>query len=114
MLYPYINKDIAANGYVYPVTGTHGDYSSCFGSYTVAQGKNSTVVGKYNYPSASDIFSVGIGSGMNAVSRSNAVLVTQSGDVYIKGIGNYDGGDYTSSGVKSIQTVISELQAALL
>lgn len=114
LVYPYINKDIAANGHVYPVTGTHGDYSSCFGSYTVAQGKNSTVVGKCNYPSASDIFSVGVGSGMNAVSRSNAVLVTQSGDVYIKGIGNYDGGDYTSAGVKSIQTVISELQDALI
>lgn len=114
LVYPYINKDIPANGRVYPVTGTHGDYSSCFGSYTVAQGESSTVVGTCNYPSTYDIFSVGVGQGLLSGSRSNAVLVTQSGDVYIKGIGNYDGRDYTSAGVKSIQTVISELQDALI
>ena len=50
-------------------------------------------------------FSIGIGS--NEDSRKNGVEVMKNGDVYIIGIGGYDGINIESA--KTVQTVISEL-----
>ena len=50
-------------------------------------------------------FSIGIGS--NEESRKNGVEVMKNGDVYIIGIGGYDGINIESA--KTVQTVISEL-----
>lgn len=60
---PYIDRNINADDWVYPITGAHGQNSSSFGMHTIAQGDDSTVVGKYNYPMSNELFSVGCGTG---------------------------------------------------
>ena len=49
-------------------------------------------------------FSIGIGS---SEKRMNAVEVMANGDVYIRGIGDYDGTNYSSA--KTLQKVINEI-----
>lgn len=50
-------------------------------------------------------FTVGNGTGMNA--RSNAIELKDNSDLYIYGIGNFDGTNAGSSGVQTLQTVIA-------
>ena len=50
------------------------------------------------------ISSIGIGS--NANNRKNAFEVMQNGDIYILGIGGYDGTNAGQSGVKTLQYVL--------
>jgi hypothetical protein len=100
---PYIDRNINADDWVYPITGSHGQNSSSFGMLTIAQGDGSTVVGKYNYPMPNELFSVGCGTGQPASLRKNALLVLDDGSIYIKGVGNYDGTNAGESGVLSLQ-----------
>jgi hypothetical protein len=106
---PYINRNINAGDWVYPITGSHGQNSSSFGMLTIAQGDGSTVVGKYNYPMPNELFSVGCGINQPASSRNNALIVLNDGSIYIKGVGNYDGTNPAMYGVKSVQQVIADL-----
>ena len=92
-------------------TEAYGEFSRSQGEGTIAFCNNSCVVGQYNFVSSDDLFAVGNGTG-NWNNRSNAFVVKSNGDVYIKGIGGYDGTNHNAIGVKSLQTVISELQGA--
>lgn len=74
-----------------------GDYSHTEGFDTVAKNAYEHAQGIYNvsnketdtFGDKNTIFSIGIGkSGLN---RRNAIEVLQNGDVYINGIGDYDG-----------------------
>ena len=95
--------------------GSHAE-----GVGTIAQNLAEHAEGRYNKSNkvstawddtGNTLHSIGIGTGPSA--RVNAVEVMQNGDVYIKGIGGYNGTNPGASGVKSVQTVISELTTAL-
>ena len=66
---------------------------------------NEAALGKYNISNSDTRFSIGIGT--SETNRKNAVEVEQNGDVYITGIGGYDGTNSTTD--KSVQEVINEL-----
>ena len=57
-------------------------------------------VGTYNKSNTDTQFSVGVGTANNA--RSNALEVMGNGDVYINGVGDYDGTNAGGNNVKSI------------
>lgn len=85
------------------------------GSYTVGEGteaKNACefACGKFNKSSkaygAHTRFSVGVGTYQE---RKNAFEVTEEGEVYVKGLGGYDGTNVIGQNVKHLVTIINEL-----
>lgn len=108
--------------------GAHaeGGGTTAGGSYSHAEGNNTITnnayehaegifnVSHYNqpiYPSADNtIHSIGIGSNMQ--NRKNAVEVMQNGDVYIFGIGGYDGTNIEEA--MTVQEVIAELTEVIM
>lgn len=56
------------------------------------------------------IHSVGIGTNKTS-GRKNAFEIMQNGDAYVIGIGGYDGTNAAQPGIKTLQTVLSELGA---
>lgn len=91
-----------------------GNYSHAEGNSTVtnnpyehAQGCfNVSHMGQAIYPNSNNtIHSIGIGS--NLSNAKNAVEVMQNGDVYIIGIGGYDGTNIDTA--KTLQQVLTEL-----
>ena len=92
-----------------------GYYSHAEGYYTQTNGAYEHACGSYNLSTtaasitARTLFSIGVGSSSSA--RKNAIEVKSNGDVYIYGIGGYDGRNspgnsaYTSS-VKSVGDAI--------
>lgn len=89
-------------------TTANGRYSHAEGSNTFARNEGEHAEGKYNVSNTGStndkqtIHSIGIGVG--DTSRKNAVEVMGNGDMYIKGIGMYDGTNYSSS--QTLQEVI--------
>ena len=92
------------------MTIAYGDYSHAEGKYTRTLNDFEHAQGNYNLShKASDtygnagntIHSIGIGS--SSQNRKNAVEVMQNGDLYIKGIGGYDGTNMGSTGVQTLQ-----------
>lgn len=100
-------------------------YSHAEGSNTTASGTASHAEGAYtisgNYSHAEgafnklegDSYTFMHGCGTSNNDRRNAFLIVGS-DVYMYGIGGYDGTNYGEEGVKSVQTVIRELQLKLV
>ena len=74
------------------------------GGNNQATNTNEVALGNYNKSNSDTYFSVGIGT---SDTRKNAVEVKQNGDVYITGIGGYNGTNPNTS--KSVQEVINEL-----
>lgn len=66
------------------------------------------VVGKYNKSNTNQIASVGIGTSDTA--RKNAFEIMSNGDVYVIGLGGYDGTNAGVAGVKTLQQLLSSLQ----
>lgn len=89
-------------------TTASGTYSHAEGYYTTAQNESEHAQGKYNKSntgtsdSQKTIHSIGIGT---LSLEKNAVEVMTNGDVYINGIGGYDGTNYASA--KTLQEVTS-------
>lgn len=115
-------------------TNAIGQKSHTEGIRTVATNDGESAFGRYNVSENGTVFSVGCGewndqtvysnshnysrdesltgikAGLNKYTTSkNALMVNEDGDVFIKGIGGYDGMDSTAQGVKSVQQVITEL-----
>lgn len=78
------------------MTEARGDYSHASGYYSIANGDFQMVMGRYNSESATggngDFFIIGAGS--SPYSRSNAFRISNTGNVYAKGIYNSSGADY--------------------
>jgi len=53
--------------------------------------------------------SVGVGTGAN--DRKNALEVMQNGDMYVKGIGGYDGTNAAGTSISTLQTVLALLES---
>ena len=75
-----------AEGYL---SQANGPSSHAEGVGTVANNDAEHAQGKYNYSHGDTIVSVGIGDDESV--RKNAFEITQNGDIYIYGLGNYDG-----------------------
>jgi len=99
-----------AEGYESQATG---DSAHAEGFHTLARNTGEHACGKYN-KSTQDVTLFSIGNGYTGQqgtpdTHQNAVEVDVNGNVYIMGIGNYDGTNIGASGVKSVQQVIAEL-----
>lgn len=105
-----------AEGYF---TEANGDDSHAEGYHTITNNTGEHAEGRYNLSSKSDsrdeeqeyttISSIGIGSDND--NRANAVEVMLNGDVYIKGIGGYDGTNMVEA--SHVQKVISDLNSLI-
>lgn len=107
-------------------TDTNGGSAHAEGSYTNANGAASHTEGYRTITTEGGSHAQGCwnkveggqfafmhGCGTDADHRANAFLIT--GDqMYMIGIGGYDGTNYGTEGVKSVQTVIRELQLKLV
>ena len=90
-----------------------GDCTHAEGSNTLARNTGEHACGTYN-KSTQDVTLFSIGNGYEGQqgapdTRQNAFEVDLNSNVYIKGIGNYDGTNIGESGVKSVQQVIANL-----
>ena len=74
------------------------------GSGNVADNNYEVATGVYNKSNTGTQFSVGIGTGTN--DRKNAFEVMSNGDVYVKGIGTYNGTN-PSTGTNDLKTVVA-------
>ena len=87
-------------------TNATGDYSLAEGFHTLAQNTAEHAEGQYNVSNTSSNIEgktqMSIGVGNQYISK-NALEVRQNGDVYISGIGNYDGTNINKN--TSIQSV---------
>ena len=99
-----------------------GQASHAEGDHTLAQNSSEHAAGKYNLShkkttgtdaeknAGTTQYSIGIGPGSGATPRLNAVEVMQNGDAYFKGIGDYNGTNPNTSGVKPLADVFNEKQ----
>ena len=78
---------------------------------TIAGGVGGHAEGTYNKRNRTTLHSVGIGTSDS--NRLNAFEIMQSGDVYVKGIGGYDGTNAGASGVQTLQAVIDDIYSRL-
>ncbi len=94
-------------------TKTLGDYSHVEGGYTRTSNAYEHAQGLYNIShnydtsfgnSGNTLNSIGIG--VSDASRSNVIEVMQNGDVYVKGVGSYDGSNYVDA--STLQEVIND------
>ena len=92
-----------------------GDASHVEGFWNQTLNEYEHAEGKYNKSNRASgnanctIHSIGIGTSHSE--RANAVEVMQNGDVYIKGIGSYDGTNYSSA--STLQSVVGNIPAGL-
>lgn len=93
-------------------TQAKGWASHAEGQGTVASNPHEHAAGAYNL-STVGLTKASFGIGTSDDLRKNAYEIDIDGNVYIKGIGGYDGTNYGASNVKSVQTVIAELVTAL-
>jgi len=82
------------------MTYTEGQYSHAEGIHTEATNAGEHAGGKYNKSNQGTIHSVGVGTSVD--DRKNAWEIDESGNVYIKDIGGYDGTNPSAS--TSLQT----------
>lgn len=104
-----------------------GDGSLVAGVSNTAQNVGEIGVGVYNKShkkedgtdeenkAGSTQFSVGVGyyDYEDGIVEQNAIEIMQNGDVYVMGIGGYDGKNAADAGIKTLQQVIAEIQAAI-
>lgn len=94
--------------FILSLIGAYGMSASIGASVTKEWDDQTLYNNSHNY--SRDESLTGIKAGLNKYTTSkNALMVTDDGDVFIKGIGGYDGIDSTAQGVKSVQQVITEL-----
>lgn len=93
-------------------TQAKGWASHAEGQGTVTSNPHEHAAGTYNLSTVGYTKS-SFGIGTSDDLRKNAYEIDYDGNIYIKGIGGYDGTNYRASNVKSVQTVIAELVAAL-
>lgn len=111
-----LSTDSSFQAYVLYV-GAFGDYSHTEGVGTKTLNEGEHAEGRYNLSNTGStdeqktIHSIGIGTNQSDSNRKNAVEVMKNGDVYIKGIGSYDGTNYSSA--STLQSVIGNIPAAV-
>ena len=116
------NKSLADCSHVEGYLNTANTDAGC----SHVEGKGNTVENKFehaegcwnysnrttsSYPNAGNtIHSIGVGT--NATSgRKNAIEVMQNGDIYVNGLGSYNGRNATASTTKTLQSVINGFES---
>lgn len=106
------------NFYIYCSPTAIGAGSHAEGGGTIALNNYEHAEGKFNASFKVDnifgnagntLYSIGVGT--SPIARINAIEVKQNGDVYVKGIGSYDGTNYSAS--STLQTVIGNIPSAV-
>lgn len=99
-------------------TTAQGNCSHAEGIDTIAQNQVEHAEGQYNKShkastafgnAGNTIHSVGIGTGAGSLEeqdRKNAIEIMQNGDIYLNGVGNYDGKNYSEA--DTLQDVIND------
>lgn len=89
-----------------------GYSTTAIGESSHAEGKNTKTSnlaehaeGKYNKSNSGTISSIGIGSSNS--DRKNAFEVMDNGDIYVYGLGGYDGTNAGTSGIKTLQQILT-------
>lgn len=88
-------------------TVADGNNSHAEGNNTQTRNNNEHAEGQYNKSNVGTIHSVGIGTSKS--DRKNAFEIMDNGDVYVIGIGGYDGTNAGVSGVKTLQQLLASL-----
>ena len=88
---------------------TDGNNSHAEGYNTRTRNDNEHAEGQYNKSNVGTIHSVGIGTSES--DRKNAFEIMDNGDIYVIGIGNYDGTNPNRPGVQTLQQFLSSLQS---
>lgn len=97
------------------VSGATGSHSEGYGTITVNDGEHAE--GKYNLPTRSNMVGGSItqhntvhtiGIGLDEGTRMNAVEVKYNGDMYLYGVGGYEGNNYGDA--QTLQGVIADIQ----
>lgn len=78
----------------------------------------SIVLGRYNYkdpgePSLNKVFTVGAGDGFDNRKNALTILNDNNSNLYINGIGGYDGTSINTGNTKSLQQVISDIETTV-
>ena len=78
----------------------------------------SAVIGRYNYkdpgePNLNKVFTVGAGDGFDNRKNALTILNDNNSNLYINGIGGYDGTSINAGNTKSLQQVISDIETAV-
>ena len=89
-------------------TTASGDYCNSFGMNTVAKYFNQTVFGKFNENKAEDI--IEIGNGTDSSSRSNALELTDTGDLTLGGDCTFTDANGNKISMRSILTRLAALE----
>lgn len=89
-------------------THAYGKGSHAEGVYTVTTNEAEHASGRYN-KSTSNVTQFSVGIGADEENCTNAFEIDVNGNVYIKGIGTYDGTNIGANGVKSVQQIIADL-----
>lgn len=97
-------------------TTASGSSSHAEGYYTATLNQSEHAEGQYNvsHSAATEYGSSGntqhsVGIGTDTGNTKNAFEIMQNGDVYVFGMGGYDGTNAGASGIKTLQQVISSL-----
>lgn len=94
-----------------PISLTTGTNSLCLGYYSEATNPEEIAIGKANKSintgttAEKTQFTVGNGTGMNA--RSNLIEAKQNNDIYVYGVGGFNGTNAGQSGVETLQQAIA-------
>ena len=91
------NKEIEPN--------VGGDYSSAVGMGTKTISDSEVAAGKFNATQEEPKVILSVGIGKSKEERENAITILENGEVYVKGLGGYDGTNLPAS---SIQDIIGE------
>lgn len=92
-------------------TGATGAASHAEGYHTVAGITGAHAEGRFNKPESDMISMIGIGTSES--DRKNAVAVGSTGDVYVYGLGNYDGTNADNPQVLPLQRVIKDADTVI-
>lgn len=78
----------------------------------------SIVLGRYNfvdqdYPNIRNVFTIGAGEDVDNRKNALTIVNNNNSDLYINGIGGYDGTSINTGNTKSLQQVISDIETAV-
>lgn len=78
----------------------------------------SVVLGRYNFvdqkfPNIRNVFTIGAGEDVDNRKNALTILNNNNSDLYINGIGGYDGTSINAGNTKSLQQVISDIETAV-
>ena len=88
-----------------------GDYSHAEGYYTKTTNAHEHAEGTFNKSNKGTVHSIGVG--LSDEGRMNAIEVMDNGDVYVLGVGGYNGKNAGEEGVLTLQQILVTLKPSV-